>query len=227
MLQILKHHTILYAEDEPDIQANISEYLRHYFKEVYLAADGAEALRCYRKHQPDALLLDINIPSVDGLTLAAKIRAENPDISILMLTAHTEKTKLLAATELKLTKYLIKPGEPKYFKEALTLLAHELSRKQSRYRKIGDDCFWDTETRTLTHHETPVTLTAKEQKLLELFLEKRGKTVHYPDIMVTVWEDALDKEISVDSVKNLVSKLRKKLPACDISSVYGVGYMLK
>ncbi len=227
MLEILKQYDILYVEDEPDIQANISEYLRYYFKKVYLAKDGQKALQCYKRHKPRVLLLDINIPSIDGLTLATKIREIDQEIRILMLTAYTEKEKLLAATELKLTKYLIKPVEPKYFKDALLLLAKELTNIDNRFQKIAKECIWDIKNKTLIVQQSQIPLTAKEQKLLELLIAKIGKSVHYTDIMVAVWEESLDKEISIDSVKNLVSKLRKKLPGCNIVSVYGVGYMLK
>jgi DNA-binding response OmpR family regulator len=227
MHEILKRHTILYVEDEPDIQANIGEYLRGWFKEVHTASDGEEALTLYHTLRPDVLLLDINIPSIDGLRLAAKIREDDQSVRIIMLTAHTEQEKLLAATELRLTKYLLKPVEPRQFKEALTLLAKELSHEGNRFVKLGTDALWDKEKQTLLLHETPLSLTAKEQRLLELFVAKRSQTVHYTDIMVAVWEEALEKEISIDSVKNLVSKLRKKIPGCNIASVYGSGYILK
>ena len=62
MLKILKKHSILYVEDEPEIQKNIAEYLKNHFGTVYLASTGNEALLAYTKNQPDVILLDINLP---------------------------------------------------------------------------------------------------------------------------------------------------------------------
>jgi len=126
MSSILKERTILYVEDEPQIRTNIIEYLESYFGTVYAASDGAEALEMYHAHTPDVALLDINLPHIDGLSVAKEIRSLNSKIKIVMLTAHTEKEKLLKATELKLTKYLIKPISPKAFRETMQQLAQEL-----------------------------------------------------------------------------------------------------
>ncbi len=226
MVQILKNCSILYVEDEPEIQANISEYLKYYFKDVHLTSDGAQALKLYQKLKPQVLLLDINIPSIDGLTLAKKIRQTDQTVKIIMLTAYTEKEKLLLATELKLTKYLIKPVEPRYFKEALKIVAKELNQQNSQFQQLGNGYHWDKSSKQLLLHDKNITLSTKEQKLLELFINKANHTVHYTDIMVAVWENSLENDISIDSIKNLVSKLRKKIPNCNISNVYGSGYML-
>lgn len=226
MLPILKDFSILYVEDEPKIQALIARYLRHFFKTVYVATTGLEALELYEVHHPDVLLLDINLPLLNGLDLAHMIRKENKAIKIIMLTAYADQKKLLLATELKLTKYLIKPLDPKYFKEVLHLLAAELVEDLPRFIHIASHCVWDTAHETLTLHNQTVVFTQKEQHLFKLLLKRKGSSVSYEDIMVAVWEDAFDKEISIDAVKILVSRMRKKLPQECITSVYAKGYTL-
>ncbi len=227
MLSILKKHSILYVEDEPEIQANIAEYLSNYFADIYLASDGQEALDQYNKYHPDVLLLDINLPKVDGLSVAKQIREQDDSVKIIMLTAFTEKEKLLKATELKLTKYLIKPVPPKEFKETLATLADELMNNYSRFLNLSDNCIWDISLEQLSHDNNLVGLAEKEHRLLKLFISLKGKSVSYEKIMASVWEDAFDREISIDSVKNQVSQLRKKHPHDCIASVYGEGYILK
>ena len=227
MHHILKNHSILYVEDEPEIQSNIAEYLGSYFADVYLASNGDEALDQYYKHHPDVLLLDINLPRLDGLSVAKKVREKDHSAKIIMLTAFTEKEKLLKATELKLTKYLIKPVSPKEFKETLELLAKELINNPTRYLNLSNCYIWDREQEQLTLNDSPVSLTEKEHRLLKLFITNKSKTISYEKIMVEVWEDAFEREISIDSVKNQVSQLRKKLPEGCIVSVYGEGYVLK
>jgi len=227
MLSILKNHSILYVEDEPEIQKNIKEYLESYFGTVYVAADGKEALALYEAHHPDALLLDINLPFLSGLEVAQHIRKKDQTVKIVMLTAHTEKEKLLTATELKLTKYLIKPIAPKLFKETMELLASELRLNPSRFINLASNCIWNKTQEVLRIDDIPVSLTEKEHKLLKLLLEKKGIAVSNEDIMLAVWEDAFDNKISGDSVKNQISHLRKKLPNVSIDTIYGKGYILK
>jgi len=226
MLSTLKKYDVLYVEDEPEIQANISEYLSSYFGNVHLASDGCEAVDQYNKHHPDVLLLDINLPNLDGLCVAQEVRKQDSVIKIIMLTAFTEKEKLLKATELKLTKYLIKPVAPKVFKETLRLLADELMDNPSRFLKLCDDYIWDMEQEELIKDGQNVTLSEKEHRLLKLFINDKGKAVRYEKIMSTVWEGAFDREVSIDSVKNQVSQLRKKIPNIHIFSIYGEGYIL-
>lgn len=225
MVSILKNYSILYVEDEPAIQADMKEYLQSYFKEVFLASDGEEALTLYEQYQPDVLLLDIGIPKISGLSVAKSIRQENSKVKILMLTAHSEVEVLLEATELKLTKYILKPISPKIFKESMRLLAHEFHTQSSNCIKLDEHTFWDKETKTLMAYNKKISLREKELKLLELFLTHKASTISYEDIMVAIWEDSFEREISIDSVKNQVSQLRKKLPKDIISSVYGQGYI--
>ena len=227
MLSLLKNHSILYVEDEPEIQKNIKEYLESYFSTVHVASDGKEALEIYDTQHPDALLLDINLPFISGLEVAKQIRQKDQTVKIVMLTAHTEKEKLLAATELKLTKYLIKPIAPKLFKETMGLLANELRLNPSRFINLSSNCIWNKKQEVLRVNDLPVSLTEKEHRLLKLLLEHQGTTVSNEDIMVCVWEDAFEKEISLASIKNQISHLRKKLPNVSIEAVYGQGYVLK
>ncbi len=227
MLSILQNHSILYVEDEPEIQANITEYLESYFDTVFVASDGKEGLILYEKYHPDVLLLDINLPFLSGLELAQNVRQKDQVVKIVMLTAHTEKEKLLAATELKLTKYLIKPIAPKLFKETMKLLAEELKLNPSRFVNLSATCVWNKEQEVLRINDIHVTLTEKELRLLKYLIQNKGTSVSYEDIMISVWEDAFDKEISKDSIKNQISHLRKKLPDVCIDAVYGKGYVLK
>ena len=227
MLSILKNHSILYVEDEVEIQKYIAEYLSHYFSNVFLADNGEMALTLYNKHHPAVALLDINLPLIDGLKVAKKIREQDQTIKIVMLTAYTDQEKLLLATELKLTKYLIKPVQPSAFKETLNLLAQELSENPTRFLNLNDCYLWDKQQQHLLHDNKVINLTEKEHRLLKLFIQYNGKTVSYNKIIITLWEDSYERDISIDSVKNQVSKLRKKLPNNSLTSVYGVGYLFK
>ena len=226
MLTILKNYSVLYVEDEPEVQANMVEYLESYFATVYVASDGKEALSLYKEHQPHVAILDIELPFINGLTLASEFRKNNGTIQLIMLTGHTETEVLLQATELKLTKYLVKPISPKKFKEMLLLLSTELTSQALNFIELSQGYRWNKKTNTLTYYGKTLLLNEKAQQLLQLFIKHKNKTVSYEDIMVNVWEDSLERDISIDSVKNQVSHLRKKLPPNSITSVYGQGYIL-
>ena len=227
MLSILKKHSILYVEDELKIQESIAEYLDNYFGQVYLASNGQSALDLFVVHQPDTLLLDINLPDMDGLSVAEEVRKENATCPIVMLTAYTEKEKLLRATELKLTKYLVKPVSHKAFKEALSLLAKELVKTPSKFIRLSKGLVWNQQTNELIDNKGVVLLSEKQHRLLKLLVKRKDSVITYENIICTVWDSSYDKDISLDSVKNLVSQLRKQLAENCITSVYGEGYKLK
>jgi DNA-binding response OmpR family regulator len=226
MREILKEHTVLYAEDDQAVQALVVEYLSRYFREVFVASDGEEALKLYTAHKPNALIFDIDMPKLDGLTLAKTIRELNKTVPIVMLTAFTDTEKLLKATELNLTKYLVKPVEPLDFKEAMKKLSVELERSSSLYVDLKEGFKWHREKKELTNNGKAVPLSQKEQILLNLLVSRHKESVLFTDIMALVWEDDFDAEISIESVKFQVSMLRKKLPKDSIKNVYGKGYVL-
>ncbi len=226
MKNFLKNHSILYVEDEPGTQKQMTEYLEEYFKEVYVASDGKQGLEKYQEYHPDALLLDIDLPYIDGLTLAKSIRKTDRSVSIIMLTAFTDQEKLLRATELKLLKYLVKPIKISAFKETLDLLAAELAGSTKDVLILSEGYTWHKSEQKLCHRGKSLGLTVKEGKLLALLAKNQHSSISFEDIMAHVWEDEFDREVSVNCVKNIVSDLRKKLPLNAIQSVYGKGYML-
>ena len=224
---MLKKYTIIYAEDDPLTQQNMKEFLSDIFKSVFVASNGEEALKLYKSKKPNAILMDIDMPKLDGLSVAQEIRKVDTTTPIIMLTAFSDRDKLLKATELRLLKYLIKPIQPQKLDEALELLELELSKINKHIIELGDGCFWNSDTKELIYNDKKVNLTPKEKRLLELLIQRRNYTITFAEIMNELWEDSFEKEISINSVKNVVSSLRKHLPPNCIKSIYGQGYSLK
>lgn len=223
----LKDFTLLYAEDEKDVQSNMIEYLESYFNTIYVASDGEEALKSYRDFKPDVAILDINMPKVSGLEIAEIIRKDDSLTRIIMLTAHSEKDLLLQAAEIDMSKYLLKPVTPYDFKEALNKVANELLNNSKKIIKFDDKTQYNISNKILTSNGIDIELAPKEKRLLCLLISKRGSCVSFEDIMAYVWEEYFDEDISKDSVKSQVNYLRKKLPQKSIENVYGRGYCLK
>ncbi|HIP52187.1 MAG TPA: response regulator transcription factor [Campylobacterales bacterium] len=220
-----KKYSILYAEDNPEVQVEVVEYLQKYFKEVYVANDGKEALKLYSERKVDSLLLDIDMPFVNGLTVAKEVRVLDKTIPIVMLTAFTDTDKLLCATELHLCKYLVKPIDLMGFRNMIKKLLVEIDELQSDRLEISSNYVWNSDSKKLYHNNQLISLSQKEQVLLGLLIEKRSECVTFTEIMALVWEDDFDAEVSIQSVKFQVTLLRKKLPKNSIQNVYGKGYI--
>jgi len=223
----LKSYSILYAEDNKAIQHSTEEYLKRYFKNVYVANDGKEVLALYKSTKVDVLLLDIDMPYIDGLSVAKEVRIYDENIPILMLTAFTDTDMLLEATELNLCKYLVKPINPTIFKEALQLLAKRLEKLNDTCIYLAEEYKWDMSTKILYKENIPIVLSQKEQVLLSLLMKHYNHCVTFEEIMAIVWVDEFETEISIESIKQQIARLRKKLPKDTIKNVYGKGYLLK
>lgn len=221
----LKERTVLYAEDESIIRINISQQLEQFFHKVIVAKDGEDALLLYRKEKPDVVILDINMPKRDGLDVARYIRELHKNVPIIMLTAYTESSLLIDAINLNITKYLVKPVSKYKLKEALAEITPE-SEETSIFFKLSNEYYWDKKEQSLYHNDIKILLTHKEQKLLKLLVQRYQRNTSIEEIIAQVWEDKYIEEVSTDTVKKLVSNLRKKLPNNCLKSVYGSGYVL-
>ena len=224
--KILGEHSVLYAEDHVGTQEIVAGYLGRHFKDVHVALDGREALALYHKHVPDVLILDIDLPHMNGLTVAEEVRKINEDILIVMLTAFSDTPKMLRAVKLNLCEYLIKPIEPKAFRETLDTLAEKLQQSSENMFKLSDTHKWDIDKEQLWNNEERIALTHKESMLLAMLVKNHKSVVEHTSIMAKLWEDDFDAEVSIDSVRQQMKLLRKKLPEGVVSSVRGSGFKL-
>ena len=225
MFNVIHPYSILFVEDEDSIRSNYVEYLKRYYKNVYEAQNGEVAYEIYCLKKPDILIVDINIPKLNGIELLEKIRINDFNTKAIMLTAHSDTNHLLKATELKLTKYLVKPITRIELKEALSLVHNELNNFKiipTNKIKIDDNYFWDNNSMDLYYNNTTIELTPQEKKILQLFFDNINKTLSYEIIINFVWNDSYDDKL--DSLKTLIKKLRKKTPDNLIKNVYAIGY---
>lgn len=218
--------TLLYAEDEVETRKNYANYLKRYFKDIYVVENGQEALECYEKNSPEILLLDVNMPLINGLELAEKIRQNDKKTRIIILTAHLEQDKLLFAAELNLTKYLPKPISRIKLKEALKEAASQYEELDGKSNIPKESFVWNNETKKLLVNEEDMKLTKHEILLLELLSSKKDRIFTSDEISIHLWNDVDDSESSATKIKDIIKRLRKKLPKDSIENIYGAGYKL-
>lgn len=220
--------SILYAEDEVETRKNYGNYLQRYFKDTYIVDNGEDALKYYEEFKPNILLLDVNMPIINGLEVAKKIRQKDKKTRIIILTAHLERDKLLFAAELNLTKYLPKPISRSDLKLALNEAVEQYKELDGTLElvKLDEDTFWDKKTKRLIYEKQDIKLTKYEILLLELLSSKQDRVFSLDEISLHLWNDIDDLESSSTKLKDIIKRLRKKIPKNSIENIYGAGYKL-
>ncbi len=228
-----QHHVLL-VEDDPQIGRLVSTHLDELGCVVAWARDGAEGLRRFRAQSFDLLVLDLMLPTLDGLEICRRIRAENPFVPILMLTAKAEKRDVVRGLEIGADDYLTKPFST----------AELLARIKALFRRIDVDrprehadveeqalhrgalCI-DPDEHRVTLHGRRVDLTAKEYDLLLLFARHPGRAFSRRELLNRIW--GAEFEGFDHTVNTHINRLRNKIePAAEaptfIQTVWGVGY---
>ncbi len=226
MRENLKEFTLLYAEDDISVQKEMLEYFKTYFKEVYSTSTGKEALEAYEKYKPDVLILDIYMPEMTGLELTQYIRENDYKTKIVLMTAFSKESLMLEAINSNINYYIIKPASFQIIKQMLDKISTDLNRNSKNILRFDKDNYFNLSSKKLYNQENEIKLTIKETDLLLLFSFNKNKSISMEDIAISVWKDYIN-EVSNESVKSLVSNLRKKLPKDTITNVYGIGYILK
>jgi two-component system response regulator VanR len=220
---LLSPFRLLYVEDETAVREELGEFLGRFFTDMR-ALDSAEAaLQALKTESFDIALLDLNLPGMDGLSLAERIRGKDSDIRIIMMTAYTDRPFLLKAVELELTRYLVKPVTGEELLEALQKAAQELQTRFPQFMDLGEGFRYDRERKCLLNGGTEVTLRRKEMELLEFFLAHPARTLTYEVIQYEIWPEA---PMTRDAVRAQIKNLRKKTYPGIIQSVSGIGYRL-
>lgn len=221
---------ILIVEDEPKVALFIKEGLEENQFGADIAHDGLTGKQMALNGNYDAVILDVNLPVMNGFEVCREIRKQNMAVPVLMLTA-------LGTTEDKLTgfengsdDYLVKPFE---FRELLARIKVILKRSQQNTThgnvlRIAD-LELNTETKTVKRNNIPIELTAKEFALLELLLINKGKVISRAEIAEKIWEITFDTGTNVIDVyiNFLRKKIDKNFPVKLIHTYIGMGYTLK
>lgn len=217
---ILKTKNVLYAEDEQEQRESIQETLSFFFKNVYTASNGEQALDILNEEQIDIAILDIQMPKIDGIEVAKAI--EDRSIMIIFLTAYSEQKYLLEAIRIKVEDYLIKPFKLEEFINIFKK-AYNKRKKGERVHKLSNGKIFYEYSNIIEDKKQKIKLGSKESQLLKLLLK------HSPSILTKqiIDEEIWSYEMSESSYRSLVKNLRVKVGKELINTISGIGLLLK
>jgi two-component system KDP operon response regulator KdpE len=219
---------VLVVDDEHSIRRAVGRALTARGYEVQLATDGEEALAQAAAFQPDLVVLDLNLPALDGLSVCRQLRAWSP-VPILVLSVREDEADKVAALDLGADDYLTKPfGIDELLARVRALLRRAGAQgapKPVRFRT--DELAIDLDTRSVTRAGAEVRLTKTEWALLTELCQHPGKLLTHRWLLERVWGPGYAED--VDVLRVFVSQLRKKLeedPARPklIATDPGIGY---
>ncbi|MFF0312264.1 response regulator transcription factor [Streptosporangium sp. NPDC004379] len=222
---------VLVVDDEPDLVEVLCAVLRREGWEVRGATGGAAAVAAARGFRPDAVLLDVMLPDIDGLEVLRRLRAESPHVCVLFLTARDAVEDRVAGITAGGDDYVTKPFS---LEEVLARLRGLLRRAgMARVSAEGDrlavgDLVMDEDAREVTRGGELVELTPTEFELLRLLMLNPRRVLSKARILDEVWSYDFGGQAHV--VELYISYLRKKIDAGRpplIHTVRGVGYVLR
>jgi len=218
---------ILVTEDEKDLADALATGLRRQGYAVDIAYDGEQALLLTEVNSYDLIILDLNLPKVDGIEVCSTLRSSGSSTGILMLTARSSLDDRVKGLDEGADDYLMKPF---HFPELLARVRAILRREGESRKPIlrTGDLVLDPNALRASVRDTPVTLTAKEFGILEYLMRNVGRVVSQEELLEHVWGE--DANAFTQSIKVHMNNLRKKLNAAGgggaISTIKGKGYLI-
>jgi two-component system, OmpR family, copper resistance phosphate regulon response regulator CusR len=227
----MEERKILLVEDEKKIADTLKLGLTENGFYVEAAYDGSIGLKLFETHSFNLVVLDINLPGINGYELCKIIRAQDSHIPIIMLTALGSLDDKIEGYDAGADDYIIKPFE---FKELLMKIRVLLKRSMDQHLPMGTvlkaaDLEMNLDSKEVKRAGQVISLTAKEFQLLEYLLRNKNKVVSRADIAINVWDIDFDTntnviDVYISYVRNKVDKhFAQKL----IQTQVGMGYILK
>lgn len=213
---------ILLLEDEVMLSTSIAEYLEGLGHRVNTFDDGNGALAFLGHETFDLLILDINVPGIDGLTLLEQLHARKIQTPAIYVSALVEIEDISRAYDLGCHDYLKKPFHLKELALRIDRVMRTRTQPQSHVR-LSRAYSFDSENRTLFFHNAPQVLTHKQQQIISLLARNKNRVVDFEMFRHYVWDDAI-----VDNavIRAEVNRFKKTLQEDFIVNVRSVGYMI-
>ncbi len=223
--------TILVVDDEPQLVMGLRDALEFEGFRVIAASKGKDGIALARSESPDAVILDLMLPDVNGYAVCEELRRSSPLVPILMLTARSQETDKIRGLDAGADDYVTKP----FGVNELIARMRAIFRRSSRgITAVPETLVIGDATVNLTAHTVVArghehTLSFYEVELLRMLAERSGQPVSRDEILAKIW--GLEGSSTNRTVDNFIVKLRKKIERSPdkpqfILTVYGLGYKL-
>jgi len=219
---------ILIVEDEKRLAKIMKKGLEEHAFIVDLAHDGEEGLYMAENIPYDAVLLDIMLPIMDGLTILDTLRTRKCDVPVLMITAQGEIENRIKGLNFGADDYIVKPFD---FNELIARLRSVIRRSKGKSSSLIeiDDMTIDTNSRTVSRGGEQINLSATEYNLLEYLAVNSDRVISRTELTEHIYDTDFERDSNVIDVyvNHLRNKLDKGFERRTIQTVRGAGYMLK
>lgn len=228
-----KNLTILYIEDDQITQHKLKNILGRYFNKIILASNGEDAFEKIKTEPKiDLIISDINMPKMDGLEFLEELRKFDSKIPFIFVTARDEPDKMLKAIQLDIDNYILKPINLENLLTIIDKVVNKLYKEylileRNSHIKLNENLFWNENNKTLIFNNEVVKLTKKELLFIEILTSNDNKVHTIEDIISILWEDEFLGKDYISNLKNIISRLRNKVPSLKIENLYGMGYKIK
>lgn len=222
---------ILYVEDEPFLAKVVKDTLEHQGFSVQLVQDGAEVIHAFDRYQPDVCVLDVMLPNMDGFALGRIIKARQPEVPVIYLTAKSFTEDVLTGFETGASDYIRKP----FSMEELIARIHNQLRMREGMRhvsaapnagiELGSFTFFPDKLELL-HESGTIKLSYRETQVLSLLAQNVNQTTDRKALLLAVWGD--DSFFNSRTLDVYVRKLRtyfEKDKSIEIITLKGKGYV--
>jgi two-component system response regulator MprA len=221
---------VLVVEDDPAVRASLERSLAFEGYAVVTAADGEAGLAAVRQRRPDAVVLDLGLPRIDGLEVCRRLRAAGDTVPILMLTARESTDARVSGLDAGADDYLPKPfALEELFARLRALLRRAGATAESSQVLVVDDLRVDTGTREAFRGDRPLTLTRTEYDLLAFLMARPRQVLTRAQILTEVW--GYDFDPGSNTLEVYIGYVRRKTEEGGeprlVHTVRGVGYAVR
>jgi len=221
--------TILFADDEVDIQQILHLVLEEQGIQAFFARNGKEALDLWHKKPVDLVILDVMMPEMDGLEVCRHIRNES-DTPIIMLTARGREEEIVEGFNAGADDYILKPVRPRELIARINAILRRSAAngRDLRKRLTFDNLSLDLEARRVTYQDRSIQMSPTEFQLLKYLMQNVGVILSKEDLLRNVWGYSTSTG-DMNLIEATVRRLRKKVekdPSSPryIQTVWGAGY---
>ena len=221
-LKLLKNLNVLFVDDDEEACESIGTVLKYYFNNVYIAKNGFEALEIYKSKSCHVLLVDYDMPIMNGYEFLKEVREANSLIPAVIISSYDDRDKLFNAIKLELVEYLIKPFEHNELKELFKNILAWMKKKSLLEFNLTENSIYSFTTKEIININNKIALTSSEYKILEYLLFNENRLISY-DVLI----DLNSEESNQKSLLSQIYKIKKKIGSDIIKNVKNEGYILK